>query len=143
MTIHGHFTRISDGQTLIYNALTPVFRRYFPNDGRPARLTDFVAAFMEEFTPGHVTAITCSLQFADELAPHDVAEYVVRLRKMADPDPTLRYMTAEVRSSNGYQHTMKRTPDDVPIFWQDARFVGLWLIDQQSVTLRIAYLTHT
>lgn len=143
MTIHGHFTRISDGQTLVYNALLPVFRRYYPNDYLPDRLMGFIDALMQEFTPGHVTAITCSLQFTDELAPHDVAEYVVRLRKWADANPTLRYMTGEVRSSNGYQHTMERSPGDVPIFWQDTRFVGLWLIDQQSVTLRIAYLTHT
>lgn len=126
-------------KTRVFNALLPVFRRYYPDDDQftPPYLKEFVEGLVDEFDVTHVTALTCALHFKDPLSPLPAAEYVVRLRKWSEVT-----MRGEVRSSDGVQHTMFRTSADVPIFWGDPQFVGLWLPEVQSDRLRVAYITH-
>jgi hypothetical protein len=126
-------------KTRVYNALLPVFRRYFPNDDQNMLpyLKEFVEAIVAKFEPNSVSALTCALHFKDPLSSLPTAEYIVRLRKWNGIT-----MRGEIRSSDGVPHTMDRTLADVPVFWGKSQFVGLWLPEVQSETLRVAYVTH-
>lgn len=137
MTVAKNFIKTTEGESLVYATLAPVFRQHLPEDERPISLLEFIEKLFDQFLPEHITALTCVIHFDSPLPMNGPDEYVVRLRKWSDSKRTV-----EVRSSMGVRYTMERTDADVPIFFGDPQFVGLWLEGFQTDNFRVAYITH-
>lgn len=137
MTISYRATTDAEIRNDVFKAVMGIFQMYEPEQGRQNwAVYEFIDQLFAVFRP-HTAALACSIQFDNELSVHGFDEYVIRLRHWSTG-----IVTAEVRSAMGVPPTMKRTTADVPIFWDDDTFVGLWLKEVQTKSRRIAYITH-
>lgn len=116
---------------------TDTYERFVNQHSYAAESERLAEAIVELFKPQHVGTLTVSIQFNDELGVHKVSEYVIRLVRARMQDVS----TLSIRSAMGVELTMERTQADVPVFWGDDGFVGLWLPDWQTDRMRIAYIT--